>query len=533
MPDRLNPCVRWIPLAMLAAALLWAPAFAQRTLVVAQPTDAGSIDFDRTSIVGRNMGINVYDWQWVRYETLETEDGQLYSHPFELAPGIVTSWETILNDDGSAVQRLTIRDDAVFHSGNPVTVNDLKYSVMRRAALGGHNLHVTVGGMYGPDQDELDATMRIIDDHTMEIDVQRATPSFWETWTQRWYWDSAVMLEHASDDDPWSQEFAAQGDAGSGPYTIASWTPGVEMRLTRFEDYWGPAPAIDEIVFRVVPDVSTRALLLRQGQIDVALELPNDEIEALRGAPGVQVISAPSSDMLAIMMNPNIAPFDNHDLRLALSYAFPYDDIIPGVYSGRAQPFNGPIPTGSDGALEERRYVTDLDRAREHLEAAGFASGLTLTLRYEAGFDAHEQIGILFGENLRQIGVTLNLQRLPAGQFATGRIERTLDFFIAQSLPWITTAEYVFRLSYLENTPSNNIGYRNEIVEELVPLANDEPDADARREMNLRVQDAILDDAVWIYIAQPDFQLAMRDSIVGYVAQNTRFNHWWLVDKVD
>jgi peptide/nickel transport system substrate-binding protein len=507
---------------------------AEKVLTIAQATDAGSIDFDKTSPEGRQMGILIYDWQWLRFQTVESDRGELYSHPTKLIPGIVVAWKTIPNPDGTAVQRLVIRPGAKFHSGNPVTVADLKYTSLRRAAMGAYDLHATIGGMYGPDLEEIDKTMRIIDDYTMEIDVKQPMPSFWETWAQRWYWDSKLMRENATKDDPWSKEFAAKNDAGSGPYVIEKWTPGVEMVVKRFDGYWGPRPPIDKIILRVVPDISSRVMLLKSGAVDVALNLATEEILALRDDPNIKILSAPTTNMLYIAMNPNIEPFDNKDLRWALTYAFPYDEIIPAVYSGHAQSYYGPVPTGVEGALSERRYKTDLNKAKEYLKKAGYEDGLTITLQYGAGFEENEKVGLLYQANLKKIGVDLKLQKLPIGQFSTGNQKRTLPFFITEvSRPWIETAEYVFRLDFLEDTPSNYIGYKNDIVEELTPLAVKEVDPVKRADLNKKIQDTILEDAVWIYIAQPDFKLAMRKNVVGYVAQNTSFHHWWIVDKLE
>jgi len=387
--------------------------------------------------------------------------------------------------------------------------------------------------MYGPDLEELDRTVRIIDDYTMEIDVKQPMPSFWETWAQRWYWDSKLMEENATEEDPWSKDFATKNDAGSGPYIIENWDPGIEMVVKRFDKYWGPRPPIDKIILRVVPDLSSRVMLLKTGAADVALDLTAQQINELKNDPNIKVISAPDINMLCIMMNPNIEPFDNKDLRWALTYAFPYDDIIPAVYSGNAQPFYGPVPSGVDGALPDRNYRTNLEKAREYLKMAGYENGLTITLQYEAGYEEHEEIGLLYQSNLKEIGVDLKLQRLPSGQHSTGKYQQTLPFFITEARPWIGTAEYMFRLSFMSDSPSNFIGYKNEVVDELTPIAVQEFDLNKRAELNKNIQNEILEDAVWIYIAQPDFQLAMRKNVVGYVAQNTHFHHWWNVDKIE
>jgi peptide/nickel transport system substrate-binding protein len=182
--------------------------------------------------------------------------------------------------------------------------------------------------------------------------------------------------------------------------------------------------------------------------------------------------------------------------------------------------------------LSERRFKTDLDLARQHLEAAGYGDGLAITLQYHAAYPQDESIGILYKENLAKIGVTLDLQKLPAGQHSTGKYEQSLPFFIEHARPWIATPEYMFRLSFQSDSPSNFTSYQNDVVDELTPLAVEEFDADVRKELNAEIQEEILEDFVWLYVCQPDFEIAMSNKIIGYVAQNTGFHHWWMVDKL-
>jgi peptide/nickel transport system substrate-binding protein len=303
------------------------------------------------------------------------------------------------------------------------------------------------------------------------------------------------------------------------------------MRLKRFKNYWGNPPPVETVVFRTVPDLSARMLLLKNGDVDVAMDIPLREMQSLKGAPNVNVISAPSTAKVQIGMNVTMPPFDKKDLRLALAYAFPYDSIIPAIYQGAAKPLNGPIPTGLLGALPERRYKTDLARAREHLKKAGLEKGLRLTLKWETGRSQYEQIGILFMENLKTIGVELKLQQLPKGQFQAGRRDKTLDFFIYDALAWVRTAEFETQLYYFTKGMVNDTKYANPRVDKLIDAAMSEMDEERRVKLCQEAQEIILQDLPFIYIVQPDFQLAMRSNLTGYVVQNTELHHLWLVDK--
>jgi len=501
----------------------------EKVLVIGQAGDIAVIDNQQSVGPAKNALIQIYDWQWMSWAPKASVSGALVSSQ-KFDPGVIWAWETT-EKGGKTFQRFHVRPGQVHHSGNPITAHDFKYALQRRAAFKRDYLHRFLGSMYK--SEFLDEKIKIVDDYTMDVEVKRAMPLYFDLWAQRVYFDSKLMLKNATDDDPWSKKFAAKNDAGAGPYKIEKWSPGVEMVLNRFDKYWGPRPPMDKIIFKVIPDLSSRVLLLKRGEIDVALNLARRETNSLRNDPNIKIVSAPSTNILFIGMNFDQEPFGNKDLRYALSYAFPYDDIIPSLYQGEAQPLNGPIPTTVPGALTKRHYTTDLEKAKKHLDKSGLGNGLELTLTYEVGYPQHKQIGILFAENLKKIGVNLKLQQLPVGQFETGIRKNSLAFFVRESLAWIRTPEYGLLINYQSESSANPTGYSNKSVDPKINEAMLELDAAKRARLTDAAQEIIVEDAPWIWVAQPNFQLAMRKNIIGYIPQNTELHHFWLVDKVE
>jgi len=517
-----------VMMVVISVGSLFGAYAQQKELIVCQAGDVAVLDNQQSTGPAKNTLINIYDWQWLRFAVAEGEDGTLATVR-ELLPGIVSEWSSVTHADGTATFTFHFREGEVFHSGNPITAEDFKYTLMRRAAFGRDYIHRFLGAMYN--YEELDERIRVIDDYTLEVDTTQPMPLFWDIWNQRTYYDSVLVKEHATEDDPWSKAYVAKNDCGSGPYVLDVWVPGVEVRLSRFDNYWGEAPYFDRIIWRIVPDLSSRILLLKSGVVDVAFDIPMKEAVELRNDPNLQVVSGPSGNQLSIQINANIAPFDSEDLRWALTYAFPYDDIVPSIYLGNAQPNYGPIPTGFVGALTERRFNTDLALAREYLEKAGYADGITLTLSYQVGFPQHEQIGILFADNLKQIGVNLELRQLPSGQFQTGTKEQSLGMILAETLGWVQTADYYFNLNFNSDSSANYNGYANPEVDALIFPALSEVDDAKRADMNAQMQELVLADAAWIYLCQPNFVLAMRNDLDGYVVQNTELHHLWLLSR--
>ena len=515
-------------------ALIYTPILlAEKVLIIAQAGDVATIDNQQSVGPAKNATIQIYDWQLLRFKSVLGPKGKTLSvHPRDMIPGIIVAWKAIPNNDGSCIQKMRIRPGAVFHSGNPVTAHDLKYAWIRRAALGRDLHHRQLGAMYTY-KEGLNESIKIIDDLNLEVKTKKCMPLFYDTTaTHKTYFDSKLVKENSTSEDPWGLKFVAKNDAGSGPFTIKDWKVGNEMVLERFENYYGPRPPIDKMIFKTVPDLSSRVLLLKNGDIDIALNIPQRELNHLKKDPNINVVSAPSGNKLFIGMSNNLEPFNNKNVRLALTYAFPYEAVFKSVFTTGAQKLYGPIPTGVEGALSKRMYSTDLKKAKNLLNQANLGNNINLTIKWQTGNPTHEKIAILFKDNLKKIGVNLKIQQLPVGQFSTGIRSKKLDFFVTESLAWVLTPEYIGSLNYVSKNAWNTVSYSNKRVDELVEKALNEANNQKRLKLNIEMQEIILSDVPYIYVAQPDFQLAMRANIVGYTAQNTGLHHLWMVDKL-
>lgn len=499
-----------------------------KTLIVALPSDVGTMDWHFISGSARSVVVNVLDWQFLGWDT-KIVDGQAMVDTSTMVPRIINEWRTEILPDGRAKHIFQLREGEVFHSGNPIRAEDIVWTMERRAGTNKDHLHRSLGGMHT--YEELEETITIIDDYTFEVLTKKAMPLFWDLWAQRVYFDKKLALELAEPDDIWAQDVLRVVGAGSGPYKLKEWTPGVEVILERFEDYWGPKPYFETIIFKIVPDISARAMMLRTGAVDIAEGLPSHEISQLQNAPGIQVIRAPSMTQVLIGMNSNHPPLDNQLVRHALSYAFPYEEIIEGIYLGEAQRQFGPVPTGMEGHWAEPYFDTDLAKAKELLSEAGYDDGLELTLYFGDHSPDYEQIGALFQSSLGRIGVKLHLRQLPRGQFETQALNHELPMVIREGLGYIWDPAYNLHTWFDTDSWVAPAKYSNPRVDKLLDMALEEIDADLRNAYVKEAQELIAYDCPVIFVAQPNFVLPVRDNLAGYIYQNTEFNHLWLLRR--
>jgi peptide/nickel transport system substrate-binding protein len=169
---------------------------------------------------------------------------------------------------------------------------------------------------------------------------------------------------------------------GTGPFKFVSASAGLEeIVLERFGDYYGGADSlapvgqacVDRVVFRVIPEASTRVAALLAGEVHIIQAVPSDLISSLEQDPDVQVKTAPGTQPKWIEMNVNQAPFDDVRVRQAMNYAIDKDLIIEQIYGGRAVALPGALsPFNNFVNKSLAPYPYDPDRALELLAEAGW-----------------------------------------------------------------------------------------------------------------------------------------------------------------
>ena len=236
--------------------------------------------------------------------------------------------------------------------------------------------------------------------------------------------DSVEALNHTTADDEWSTEWmATDGDkAGHGPYVIEEHIPGQQTVFKAFADYHGGKPAIDTVIHRQVDSSSTRASLLRAGDVDIARDLLPTEFEDLQGVDGVAVdnFDIARSLLLFLMLNNEVPPFDNQMVRQALAHAAPYPEIVNDVYRGFASEWRGILSQDYpfyDASVWPYGDGNNLDRARELLTEAGFPDGFTAPMMYNSAEPETEQVAIVLQTAFRRIGVEFELEKFAAAAF--------------------------------------------------------------------------------------------------------------------
>lgn len=489
-----------------------------QTLRIAIPGDVETLDpafgqSELTNLVLKNVYL-----QPIQYRPDEFTDGVAYADTTSFEGQSVESWE--FSDDFRSLT-FELREGMTFPTtGNPATAQDFVWTIERALATEAGPAWVWGNlGVTSMDQVELvDETTVVLNDlrpsAIMEPLLRDQTLGLI---------DSKEVLSHATADDPWALTWLSQNYAGNGRYLVDNWDTGSRMELVANPEWPGEAPYFTRVELLVVPESSNRLALLQNGDVDIALDLSTQELQQADASERVEVLSISDRQALNVGMNLRQKPFNSLEVRQALAYAVPYDDIVQGVLQGRAVPSMGPMSVHSRffdtydlGGLWPYEY--DPERARKLLTDAGYEDGFSFELVTPQGLPYVEAAAANLRAAFSDIGVDMTITPVSSAAMAERLAQRDFDAFLRGYLTdYVDDPYYHFFLWWGTDTVLNWVGYSNAdvdaVLEETAEVVQDAP----RREPYRQAIGQVIEDAPMLWLANANYTLAMRDDITSYV----------------
>jgi peptide/nickel transport system substrate-binding protein len=316
---------------------------------------------------------------------------------------------------------------------------------------------------------------------------------------------------------------------GTGPFKFVSAQPGFEeIVMERFDDYYGGAPSLppvdvacaQQVVFRVIPEASTRVAALLAGEVDIIAEVPQDLIGTLSDNSNVQVLTTPGTRPLWLELNVNQAPFDDVRVRKALNYAVDKDLLIEAIFGGRGAALPGPLsPYNNSVNKSLSPYPYDTTMAADLLSQAGWSEkngdgilvkdGQTLTFTIDT-LEQHRDLAEALADMLRAIGIDASVRfweySVIRTQLLAGERMAYLDAWGDSAFDPVGHFEAKWH-GFADGTPygrGNFSGYNNERVNELILLGETTGDAAARQALYDEAQQLVYDEAPAIFLLVPE-----------------------------
>lgn len=263
-----------------------------------------------------------------------------------------------------------LRKGVRFHDGSPLTSEDVAFSIDRMK-----NDKKSLQRRSFRNVQEV----RTPDEHTVVVVTKKPSVTFLSRGVRnRFVMSKTVADRYGKDVD--------KHPTGTGPYKFVSFKRDGDLVLTRNDDYWGPKPAVRDLVWRKVVEVSSRMAGLEAGQTDVMDRVPVHEVARLNRNPRVGVRSVPGLRIYFFAFNVNYKPWDNKLVRQAANYCVDADAIVKNIFDGNGEVLQGPVGPRVIGYNPDlKRYPYDPKKARELLAKAGHPDGVDVKLHYSPG----------------------------------------------------------------------------------------------------------------------------------------------------
>lgn len=485
---------------------------------------SGEGGIKETLVIGTDADINNLDLQkqqdQINNIVLKNTHQTLvyFSNEQTFEPGLAKSWE--FTDDTHITFHL--RDDVTFSDGTPFTAEDVKFTY--EMAL--ENVVASVlKGM---------VAVTVVDDYTVEIEIETYNNEFIQSLANVPLSIQSKAAYESGVENPYY--------IGTGPYKFDEWIEGEYCRLTKVEDYWGGtteeevpdyyAPGVStNLEFRPYIEASSRVIALQNGEVDVCVNPPINELQYLEEDENITVEEKSGTRLFYFAFNTEAKPWDNQTLRQAVACAIDRDAVLEAAVYGKGQLQTTILNRGLWSFYDDMDgFDYDVERAKSLMEEAGYAGGsasnvvLTTSLTY-ATSSPYEQIATVIQANLKEIGIEVTLNPLEDATLKTECSEGNQELFIWR---WNedSKVDFVYRDLFYTDSPSNYHQYSDAYADELVDKVATEKDEATRLAASEELQTYLVDACPQVPLYIANLVIAYNKNLQG---QNLfgGGNHYW------
>ena len=391
-------------------------------------------------------------------------------------PGLATDWE--FTDDTHIIMHL--RDDVYFNDGEktPMTAEDVKYTLDMAVGEGSK----VAGNLAGF------VSCSVVDEHTVEIEI--------ETYNNEFIYSLASV-----------------------PLSIQSkkaWESGMDEPWFEFRPYL---------------EASSRVIALQNGEIDVCIDPPMNELQYLEEDKNVTVYEQTGTRLFYFAFNTQKAPWDNEKLRQAVACAINRDDVLTVAVDGKGTLQKTILNRGLWGFYDDMEgFNYDLDRAKALMAEAGYPDGgISTTLTYSTS-GAYANIATVIQDNLSKIGITVTLNPMEDATLKETCVNGDQELYLWR---WNedSKVDFVYRDLYYTGSTSNYHHYSDPHADELIDKVATEKDQDARMAAGIELQEYLVNACPQVPLYIANLVIAFNKDLQGqyfYGGGNHNWSHAYI-----
>lgn len=388
-----------------------------------------------------------------------------------------------------------LREGIKFHNGNPVTVEDIKYSLDRAAGKDtGKPLKVELANIKSVD---------IKDTSTVEINLTTPDTEFLP------YLTVAIIPKDYNDQNT--------KPIGTGPFKISEYDKQQKVELVKNPDYWQKGlPHLDKVTYKITQDSNATLLELKAGNVDSAF-ITKEQADQLTA--NYDTLTGSANLLQLLVLNNNTKPFDDVRVRQALYYAIDTQSIIDTVASGVGKKAGTNFLSSfkkyyQDGL--ENTYSKNIDKAKALLKEAGYPDGFETTITVPSIYQFHVDTAQIIVEQLKEINVKATIKKVEWGDWLENTYKgRKYDStIISLDATYLSPRALLGRYS---STDSNNfINYKNTEYDDIYNKAVNETDDAKKVEYYKKLQTILNKDAASIFIQDQEKVVVLKKGLSGY-----------------
>lgn len=508
--------VRQVPASTGTAAKAIQPG---GTLRVALPNEPEYQSLDLNKTVGtwtHLIGLTIFDTLLIKDRETQTK----------ILPNLAVSYE--VNPDLTEFT-FKLRQGVKFHDGADFTAEAVRYMMMR--ATDPKNSAALAYSYTGPSY----KTTEVIDPYTVKLVFIKPNPVILSRLTRAYFGIPSPAAVEKMGDDKFSRN-----PVGSGPFVFKEWVAKDHVTVAKNAAYnWGAeifdhhdAPYLDAIIFRAIPEPSTRSSAIEAGDVDVIEETPPQDVAHFLADDRFRAIrSYPQGTAYMIDLNTRKPPTDDPIVRKALNYAINKEEVIKTVFFGLHKPAYSPITHttfGYDPNLSSM-YPYDVVKANQMLEGAGWImgsggvrqkEGRELVFSYISTF---KDLGELLQSQLKRIGARIDITIVPPGTQRADRMIRAIDNMVdtgTQQAGFLNEDPDIMRVilspDYIgKQADPSFIGYRDERLSMVLDQQQQYLNDDRRASLLKEAQRIIMENALIIPIFDGHKTITAQKNVGG------------------
>ncbi|MBA9025594.1 ABC transporter substrate-binding protein [Peribacillus huizhouensis] len=484
--------------------------------------------------------INVTDGESIRVTHNIFETLFVYDDKLELQPKLAESYK--VSEDG-LTWTLTLKQGVKFQDGTDFNADAVVFNFERWMDpanpyhKGDFPYYPFLYGGFKGDPNHKIASVKAVDASTVEITLTEKTAPFIS-------YLAIPMFGIASPDaiKKYGDKFY-EHPVGTGPFKFESWSRNDKVVLKKNENYYVDGqPYLDEMIFRVIPDNSSRLTALQSGEVDIIDGLNPDDADTIKANSQLSLIERPSFNTGFMVFNTQMAPFDNVKVRQAINMAINKKELIDAFYNGYAEVAKNPFPSslwGYNDEIEDYKY--DVEAAKKLLAEAGFPDGFKTELWTMSNPRPYLPQPLKIAEamqaNLKAIGIDAEIKTYEWATYLqkTGEGEHPMALY---GWTGVMADPDNFLFPNLSNTniekpASNRAFYNNEEFTKLLQQARVTFEQEERIKLYKQAQEIFHQDAPWVTIGHTTPPMGLAGYVQGFNAhpmENDNFAEVYLTN---